>query len=129
MKRVRAQLSVTFLFFHLNPFTTEEEEAGAGDDVTMEDAITYSEDMVALLENRYHDTTEEECVSAMVMGLFDEVFQTYPANAYDVVFLINRYAEIVEASTELTSEEKEWIRMGLAVSLYSYNYWTTNYTN
>jgi hypothetical protein len=107
----------------------EEEEAGAGDDVTMEDAITYSEDMVALLENRYHDTTEEECVSAMVMGLFDEVFQTYPANAYDVVFLINRYAEIVEASTELTSEEKEWIRMGLAVSLYSYNYWTNYYTN
>lgn len=107
----------------------EEEDAGSGDDETLEDAITYSEDMVALLENRYHDSTEEECVAAMVMGLFDEVFRVYPIDAYDVVFLINRYAEIVETSTELTSEEKEWIGMGLAVSLYSYIYWSNYYAN
>lgn len=58
-----------------------------------------------------------------VMGLFNEVIEGYVSKADDVAFIIGKYIDVIEASDELTEEQKEIIKSGLATSLYSAKYW------
>lgn len=71
---------------------------------------------------------DHDSKASMVINLFNEVFQ-YASSDSDVVSLINRYKEIIEKSTELSPEEKQWIYNGLATSIYSYNFWEKNDKN
>ncbi|MBR1490871.1 MAG: hypothetical protein IJ611_09185 [Bacteroidales bacterium] len=109
------------------PSTRSDEEGPIDepeDTEELEEAIRNSNEMAMLLGNNYVFSDEaEESLSTMVMDLFDEVFLLYPTNLDDVVFIVNRYMEIVDNSNELTDDEKDWIRMGLAVSIYSFHYW------
>lgn len=58
-----------------------------------------------------------------VMELFNEVFKETVTDNNSVVRLINKYEEEIEKTTELTEEQKNSIRSGLATALYSFNYW------
>jgi len=69
---------------------------------------------------------EDGTLPTLVTSLFSDVFKEYPDSVEDVVYLINQYISIIDASDELTDDEKTWIKHGLSVSLYSYNYWSKN---
>ena len=70
------------------------------------------------------EVLEDVSLPSVVTSLFSEVYQVYPESIQDVVYLINSYLERIDTSTELSEEEKSWIHLGMAVSLYSYNYWS-----
>lgn len=61
------------------------------------------------------------------MKPFEDLFLKYSVESKDVVYLINRYSDVIKASTELTDEEKDWIMSGLATVLYSFNYWDSTF--
>ena len=63
------------------------------------------------------------------MELFENLFVKYSEENKDVVYIINKYSDIIKASTELTDEEKDWIMTGLATALYSFNYWNVTFEN
>lgn len=95
-------------------------------DSTITAKILKSEDF----ENMYNDLTQksntetkEGTLDEEVLKLFYEVFEKYPDNNQDVVFIINKYAEAIDSSDELSEEEKNNIKTGLATALYSFNYW------
>jgi hypothetical protein len=44
--------------------------------------------------------------------------------ARDMVFIVNKYKEIIEHSEELSTEDKESIYSALATAINSYNYWS-----
>lgn len=58
-----------------------------------------------------------------VMELFKEIFQDTANDYSTVVMLINKYAEAIDNSDELTDSQKMHIKNGLATALYSFNYW------
>lgn len=92
-------------------------------DGTIEDAILKSQEMSELLD-KISDYQNENPLANKIMDLFLSIYEQYSSDKYDVVFVINKYIEAITASNELTSEEKDYINMGLATALYSYNYWS-----
>ena len=44
-----------------------------------------------------------------------------------VVIIIGKYMEVIDTSFELTDDQKESIKYGLATALYSSNYWEKRY--
>lgn len=81
----------------------------------MYDEVTYK------LQNNIE--IEREPLEQQVIDLFCEVFQQYSTDCTDVVFIINKYLDILEKSAELTEVQLNSIKIGLATSLYSFNYW------
>lgn len=59
----------------------------------------------------------------MVEQLFFEVYERYANDCDDVSFIINKYVEAIDASDELSPEEKTSLKYGFATALYSTNYW------
>lgn len=55
--------------------------------------------------------------------LLDDVVKTYVNETIDIVFIVNKYKEMIEQSDELSQEEKDCIYAALATAIYSYNYW------
>ena len=93
-------------------------------DQQLEYNILHSSEM----ENVFNELCQNQAhfdnsLPSSVMNLFSSIFQVFPENGNDVVYLINTYHRMVEQSNELSQDEKQWIYMGLAVSLYSFNYW------
>lgn len=96
---------------------------------TLINTILKSNEMEVLyndLANKYISgiPIEYNPLTEHVMELFNEVFQQYSYDNEDVVFLINKYAEAINESEELTEEQKNDIKTGLATALYSFNYWS-----
>lgn len=82
------------------------------------------EDLYNRLVNNGEEETKKE-LPDKVMDLFYEVFQSSASTCDDVVLLINKYADAIDASDELTKDQKDWVKGGLATALYSMNYWNT----
>ena len=73
------------------------------------------------------DIDSSDALSAKIINLFNEVMEYYASKTDDIAFIIGKYMEVIENSTELTSEQKESIKCGLATGLYSSNYWENRY--
>ena len=58
-----------------------------------------------------------------IFNLYSQLFNAYPENIDDVVYIANQYLRRIKTSNELTNDEKIAIEIGIAVSIYSYNYW------
>lgn len=58
-----------------------------------------------------------------VYDLFLEAYGQFPEDINDVKMLVNRYINIVEASSEFTDSEKEQIYTGLVIAANSPLYW------
>lgn len=96
--------------------------------------VLSSEEMVGLYNEVKNSTLagEDEKIESKadyVIRLFEEIFVTYSNDNNDVAYIINQYVNIIDASNELTADEKEWIKIGLSTALYSFNYWASVYAN
>ena len=87
--------------------------------------IMDSDEMKELLESALNenDDDEDDALTSYVINLFEEVLAKYAQNCNDIAFIINQYMEVINASEELTDEQKSCIRNSLATALYSFNYW------
>lgn len=105
---------------------SEEIDEDKGEYAALSDAILESDEMRQAFYEYFESDEEviDNTLPGVVTTLFTEVLQVYPESIEDVVYLINVYLERIDASSELSSDEKTWIRLGMAVSLYSYNYWS-----
>lgn len=63
-----------------------------------------------------------------IMKLFSEILEEYAEEEMDVVTIINKYSEAINASSELDENDKECIMSGLATALYSFRYWNTTFS-
>ncbi len=66
-------------------------------------------------------------LSAKIIFLFNKVIEDYASKTDDVAFIIGKYMEVIQNTTELTEDQKESIKCGLATGLYSSNYWENRY--
>lgn len=65
-------------------------------------------------------------IQDVIMMLFDQVFNQYVENNDDLIYIINRYIEVIDDSSELRDQDKESIKAGLATAIYSFNYWNVS---
>lgn len=63
-----------------------------------------------------------------IMKLFSEILEEYAEEEMDVVTIINKYSDAINASSELDENDKECIMSGLATALYSFRYWNTTFS-
>lgn len=66
-------------------------------------------------------------LTAKVMNLFYEILAKYPDNLNDIEFIINKYIEAIDATKELSNNEKKIIYAGLSVAASSSEFWLKNY--
>lgn len=97
-------------------------------------AIVDAPEMKELYNKTINDCKQgkinKETAADYAISLFEDVFTDYVAITDDVVYIINKYIDILDKpSSGLTDDEKTWIKNGLATALYSYNYWNTVYSN
>ncbi len=96
------------------------------DEIYIISSKEFEESYYVGLENENNNYEADEDVSDVVMCLYLEIFQKYPDKADDVEFITNKYIELVSASNELTTEEKDIIYSALSVAASSYEYWENN---
>lgn len=101
-------------------------------EISVEDALVQSQEFRQHADEIYNNFDINNVFSANsgdgslpeeVMTLYWSVFESNVNSCTDIVTLINNYSSAVMNSDELSDQEKEWVQMGLAVSIYSYNYW------
>ena len=73
--------------------------------------------------NNVFSVNDEDSLPDAVMSLYWNIFESSANSCTDIVMLINSYSSSIMSSDELSDQEKEWIQIGLAVSIYSFNYW------
>lgn len=66
---------------------------------------------------------DDDPIVKAVLELFKEVYTTYPEKMEDYDYLINRYIEMIEASNEISKEDKETFYAGFSVAAYTARYW------
>ena len=62
----------------------------------------------------------------MFFSCIGDMYAKY-ISTHKVITIISRYLEAIENSTELSDEDKECIKYGMATALYSFNYWNVIY--
>lgn len=102
------------------PSTTEEEE--------VKEFILNNREFMDTCKDIGISVQKGECnfsdaLSTKIITLFNEIVERYSSETDDIAFVIGKYMEVIEISTELTEEQKESIKCGLATGLYSSNYW------
>lgn len=107
---------------------TFEKSINSGIEDSLHNAIIYSEEMKALIDEVKIDATEgsllsENTICDRIISQFNELMLKYPNEINDVITMINEFSEKIEVSIEIEEEEKDWVYCGLATALYSYNYW------
>lgn len=80
------------------------------------------------IKSNSDNLTSDEMLNK-VMELFNQVLQEYPSKVDDVAFIIGKYIEVIENSTELTEDQKRHIKYGLSTALYSSIYWEQEFQN
>lgn len=102
-----------------NTYLTEDEQKViySEDFQTDFNAMATSEDMDIEIDDNSNE------VDDIVMSLFLQVYQDYPEKAEDVEFITNKYIELINASSEISDEDKENIYSALSVAASSYEYW------
>ena len=98
-------------------------------ETVLEAEILYSGEMCSAF-NELYQTTEivEENLELpdVIMQMYSELMNQYVSGTEDIIYIINKYTECIDNSSELTADEKNSLKMGLATSLYSYNYWANS---
>lgn len=64
-----------------------------------------------------------------VMSLFNQILAEYPSKTDDVAFIIGKYVDVIDKTNDLTTEQKNCIKSGLATALYSSKYWESKFEN
>lgn len=95
---------------------------------TIEEQVLYSKDMEdafneLYISNNINKSFEQE-IPDIIVEMYIDIISNYASECKDIVFVINKYSECIQKSNELTDQEKNSLYMGLATSLYSFNYWT-----
>lgn len=67
--------------------------------------------------------SDRKDVASLLMNLFATILDTYPENVNDTEFIINKYIDAVQKTTEISVEEKENIYKALSVAASSYEFW------
>lgn len=57
------------------------------------------------------------------MNLFASILETYSVRAEDIEFIINKYLDAVQKTSELSNEEKDSIYRSLSVAASSFEFW------
>ena len=100
------------------------------DQRTLEEHILYSEEMKSLFDelslNNESITSGQDSLPDIVINMYSDLICNYASECMDMVFIINKYSDCINNSDELTDEEKTSLNIGLATSLYSYNYWMSS---
>lgn len=100
---------------------------------TIEEQILYSDEMKNLFDELYLNnesiTSCQDSLPDIIINMYGDLICNYASEYMDIVFIINKYSECINNSYELTDEEKTALNIGLATSLYSYNYWMSEYEN
>lgn len=73
--------------------------------------------------NRKIPQSTDQDISSLLMNLFAHILATYPEQAEDVEFIINKYIDAVQRTPELSSDEKDNIYHSLSVAASSFEYW------
>lgn len=63
-----------------------------------------------------------------IVEMFIDVYKEYPTDIYDVNYLINKYIELIERDTQITSLEKEAVYSALSTAAFSSSYWSQRIT-
>lgn len=98
---------------------------------TIYNSIINSKDINTLYNEIMENTKKgiffnSDSKSEYIMELFSEIFENYVKDGDDLVSIVNKYSEAINASTELDEDDKNCILSGLATAIYSYNYWNTS---
>lgn len=82
---------------------------------------------IAAIKAKNMEYGSDNDMTIKVMSLFNTILKDYASKTDDVAFIIGKYMEVIESTTELTNEQKNFIRYGLATAIYSSNYWDKQY--
>lgn len=85
------------------------------------DSIDRRSDIILLNNNT--QLSKEKVIPDQLMKLFTDILQKYSDKADDVEFIINRYIEAVENTSELSQDDKNIILKSLSVAASSFELW------
>lgn len=77
-------------------------------------------------QDRLNSDNDDISKEEQTILLFEDACNSYVNEITDVVFIVNKYKEIIDLSEELSKEEKNCIYAALATAVYSFNYWSNN---
>ena len=109
----------------LNKINTEQVQCA----ISLQDVLyssEYKNKLIETINNEKNRISEGNFnKSDYIIGLFEDIFNKYVETNDDILFIINKYQEIIDNSNELTAAEKEYVSYALSTAIYSFNYWNS----